>query len=58
MNNILIASELIHYMKNKGCGKVGEIAQELDVSKEYDHIDWNFLGFTMRKMSFFMLWVN
>ncbi|KAK5829723.1 hypothetical protein PVK06_013516 [Gossypium arboreum] len=46
-DNILIVFELIHHIKNKGRGKVGEIALKLDVSKAYDHIDWNFLQFIM-----------
>lgn len=39
-DNILIAFELIHSMKRKTKGKVGEMAVKIDISKAYDRVDW------------------
>lgn len=39
MDNVLIASEIMHYMKNKRKGKKGEVALKLDISKAYDRVD-------------------
>ena len=42
-DNVMIAYELLHYMKRKQRGNVGEVALKLDISKAYDRVDWKFL---------------
>ena len=42
-DNVMIACELLHYMKRKYRGNVGEVALKLDISKAYDIVDWKFL---------------
>lgn len=42
-NNVLIAVELIHYMKMENYSQVGEVALKIDRSKAYDHIFWDYL---------------
>ena len=42
-NNILIAFETLHHLKNKRNGKSGLMALKLDMNKAYDRIEWNFL---------------
>ncbi|KAL0442158.1 UNVERIFIED_CONTAM: hypothetical protein Sradi_0154700 [Sesamum radiatum] len=42
-DNILIAFEINHFIKNKTWGKTGHIALKLDISKAYDKVEWNFL---------------
>ncbi|EEF35673.1 conserved hypothetical protein [Ricinus communis] len=42
MDNVMIAFEMLHYMKRKSNNKRGEVALNLDVSKAYDNMDWNF----------------
>ena len=37
-DNVLVAFELIHYMKRKSYGKVGDVALKIDISKAYDRI--------------------
>lgn len=42
-DNVLIAFEVIHSMKNKRVGKKGDVAIKIDISKAYDLVDWNYL---------------
>lgn len=42
-NNVLVAFELLHYMRQKKRGADGEVAVKLDVSKAYDRVSWSFL---------------
>ena len=43
IDNILIAFESLHHMKNNCSGKQGYIALKLDISKAYDRVKWAFL---------------
>lgn len=38
-DNALIAFEAIHIMKRKNCGKFGDFALKVDISKAYDRVD-------------------
>lgn len=38
----MIASKIIHRMKCKTKGKLGEVALKIDISKALDYVDWNF----------------
>lgn len=40
MDNVLIARETLHYLKAKRPGKMGYMALKLDMSKVYDHVEW------------------
>ena len=42
-NNILVAFETLHHLKNKKKGKEGLMAIKLDMSKAYDRVEWIFL---------------
>ena len=42
-NNILIAFESLHHMKNNCTGKQGFMALKLDMSKAYDRVERSFL---------------
>jgi len=57
-NNILIAYELTHYMKQKKKGKEGYAAVKLDMSKAYDRVEWHFLAQMMEKLEFHQRWIN
>lgn len=39
MDNVLIASEIIHHIKNKRRGHRGEMALKVDISKAYDRVE-------------------
>lgn len=38
-DNVLVAFQLLHFMRNKNIGQVREIALKLDISKAYDRVD-------------------
>ena len=57
-NNIMIAHETIHSMKNKCNGQVGWLVAKLDMSKAYDKVKWNYLEGLMSKMGFASRWVQ
>ena len=49
-NNILLASEVLHCLRRRTRGRIGDVALKLDISKAYDRVDWGFLQFMLRKM--------
>ena len=51
-DNILVAFETLHYMKNHNSGSISFMALKLDMSKAYDSVEWPFLEDVMRQMSF------
>lgn len=51
-DNIMIAHELIHFMKRKTTGKQGWMALKIDMSKAYDRVEWEFLAAVLNKMGF------
>lgn len=51
-DNVIIAFETLHTMKNKRKGKVGDMALKIDISKAYDRVDWNFLDKIIERMGF------
>ena len=60
-DNIMISYEVMHYMKRKVSGKTGWMSLNLDMSKAYDRVEWNFLkemlltlGFEDKLVSLFM----
>lgn len=57
-NNILIAYELIHFLKKKDQGKKGFMSIKLDMSKTYNHVEWNYLEHTLGVMGFPMQFIS
>ena len=55
---MVVAFELIHYMKRKTHGKVGDVALKIDINKAYDRIRWDYLKASMLRMSFDFKWVE
>lgn len=57
-DNIMIAFDLIHYMKRNTTKKRGEVAFKIDISKAYDCVDWGYLRHLMLRIGFDHRWVN
>ena len=51
-DNILVAFEVMHHIKQKKVGKLGDMALKLDISKAYDRVEWACLEKIMEKMGF------
>ena len=57
-DNILVAFETLHYVRNHCTGKTGYMALKLDMSKAYDQVEWNYMEKLMVKMGFCSSWVK
>ena len=57
-NNILVAFETLHYMRNHNKGKTSFMALKLDMSKAYDRMKWSFMEKILVKMCFQDSWVE
>lgn len=51
-DNVLVASEVNHFLKRKRQGKVGVAALKVDIRKAYDRMEWDFLMAMMCKLGF------
>jgi hypothetical protein len=57
-DNVLVAYESIHAIKNKRSGLNGTCALKLDMHKAYDRVEWIFLENMMRKLGFADRWIG
>lgn len=57
-DNILIAFEANHWMRNRKKGKLGFASLKLDMSKAYDRVEWKSLEAIMDKMGFDRAWIT
>ena len=57
-DNILVAFETLHYMRNHNKGKSGFMTLKLDISKAYDRVEWEYMEKVMIKMGFHARWVQ
>lgn len=58
IDNILVAFETLHYMKNHNSGSSGFMALKLDMSKAYNRVEWSFFKDVMLQMGFNNRWVT
>ncbi|XP_075640217.1 uncharacterized protein LOC142611959 [Castanea sativa] len=57
-DNIMVAFEMLHYMRSHSLGNTGYMALNLDMSKAYDRVEWLYMEKLMRKMGFAEAWVK
>ncbi|XP_019150981.1 PREDICTED: uncharacterized protein LOC109147777 [Ipomoea nil] len=57
-DNILIASEVGHYLRRKQLGRVGWAALKLDMAKAYDRMEWSFVERMLLGLGFDGKWVS
>ncbi|XP_019155928.1 PREDICTED: uncharacterized protein LOC109152735 [Ipomoea nil] len=57
-DNILIASEVGHYLRKKQLGQVGWAALKLDMAKAYDRMEWSFVERMLLGLGFDEKWVG
>ena len=58
LDNVLVAFETLHCIKNHNSGKTGFMAIKLDMSKAYDRGEWSYLQKLMEKMGFCIRWIE
>lgn len=57
-DNITVAHELIHNMRNRKNKNKNLMGLKIDMSKTFDRVEWNFLIKITRKMGFSQKWYN
>ncbi|XP_074323286.1 uncharacterized protein LOC141660221 [Apium graveolens] len=56
-DNVMVSYQVMYYLKRKRRGKGGSMALKIDMSKEYDRIEWGYLEVVLLKMGYNDLWV-
>ncbi|CAL5444777.1 unnamed protein product [Camellia sinensis] len=57
-DNLLLAHELIEFVRHRTKGKKMFFGLKLDMNKTYDRVDWNFLIAILRLMGFTEKWIQ
>lgn len=57
-DNVFIAHEAYHYLRNKKQRGRFEVAIKMDMRKAYDRVEWDFLKFVLLKLGFNDIWVS
>ena len=57
-DNVMISFEVLHYLKNLRNEKNAQMAAKLDMSKNYDKVEWDYLRATLLKLGFASQWVD
>lgn len=57
-DNILVAHEVMNYVKRESNKKHGHVALKLDMSKAYDRVEWRFIAQMMLRLGFCQRWVS
>lgn len=58
MDNVLIAFEIFHHMKNKKNGLRRALKVKVGISKAYDRVDWNYLQGVLTHFGFVPRWIE
>ena len=57
-DNTIVTFEILHSMRNKRTGNMGQMAIKLDISKAYNYVEWGFLRSIMLKSGIDEQWVR
>lgn len=57
-DNIMLATELSHFLFRRRRGKKGFLSWKLNISKAYDRIEWGYLENVMLRLGFCRRWVD
>ncbi len=57
-DNVIVAFEVLHYLKNLRVGGNSQLEVKLDMSKAYDRVQWDYLQAIMLKLGFHVHWVD
>lgn len=58
IDNVLLSSEVLHFMSHNQAKKRGFMALELDMSKAYDRMKWDYLACVLINMGFPAIWID
>ena len=57
-NNVLVTFELMHYLNHKTDGKDCFMLVKLDMSKDFDRVEWGFVRGVMERLGFDGKWIS
>ena len=57
-DNILVAYEIMHYLKHKRGRNDSFMVIKLEISKAFDRVEWSFIEMIMRKIGFDESWID
>lgn len=57
-DNILLAHEVIHCLKQRRSGREGSLAVKIDMSKAFDRVSWSFLKRFLYKLGLNDTWID
>lgn len=57
-DNILIAFETLHTIRQRRAGRRGLMAIKLDMNNAFDRVEWSFLSAVMEKLGFSGFWIE
>lgn len=57
-NNAMIVFEVNHYIKRKTQGKKSVAGLKIDVSKEYNRLEWRFIELMLHMFGFHSTWIS